>query len=232
MILMLVYKHKHKHQHQPLTGTPHRHDEGTQQRQQRKPWMGGKKREQGFQLETQIVSSPRCVLTFFIYLFYTNENLQIDYLRVSHVSTPTDPPSLQTRDGGPFMHINTPTDPTLAPNASRWGFLSFKQNNGPALATNASRWAVLALEHTHRPHPRSKREPVGLFSFLNKTTDPPSLQTRVGGPFLHLSTPTDPTLAPNAESVGSFFILILLLVNNRPHPRYKHESVGSFYFVL
>jgi hypothetical protein len=102
-----------------------------------------------------------------------------------------DPPSLQTRAGGPHLHPQTPPSlqtrvggviwPTLAANASRWAVLQNDSPPDPTLAPNASRWG----------------------HFLHfTTTDPPSLQTRVGGPFLHDISPMDPTLAPNASRWG------------------------------
>jgi hypothetical protein len=82
--------------------------------------------------------------------------------------TMTAPPSLQMRVGGAvyFLLLYIDDGPTLATNASRWGhlFVLLYIDDGPTLATNASRWGHLfsITIHRRRPHPRYKRETVGL----------------------------------------------------------------------
>ena len=97
----------------------------------------------------------------------------------------TDPLSLQARVGGPFSFFSQQRTHSRYKRESVGHFLPFL-NNRPTLATNTSRWAVF---------------------FLFSTMDPPSLQTRVGGPF-------------------SFFS------QQRTHPCYKRESVGRFISLL
>jgi hypothetical protein len=107
------------------------------------------------------------------------------------------PPSLQARVGGVFLSFFY-TRPTLATNASRWAALT---SSDPTLAPNASRWAVLQNDSPPDPTLAPNASRWGHFLHFT-TTDPPSLQTRVGGPFLHDISPMDPTLAPNASRWG------------------------------
>jgi len=119
------------------------------------------------------------------------------------------PPSLQARVGGAFFFITSTTSTSTR----------------------------------HRPHPRFKRESVGpsfplhwqrrrqhvkdptlasnasrwglLFHYINDNDNdtaqtPPSLQARVGGAFFFITS----TMSTSTH--------------HRPHPHFKHESVGSF----
>jgi hypothetical protein len=125
------------------------------------------------------------------------------------------------------VHSNTNDNshrtPTLAPNASRWGPIFYSTATDPTLATNASGWGRMLAGMG--PNDVTRHLGSGMF-FLNliyssaniyigifmtttpttPTTDPPSLQTRVGG------------------SVPFFF-------QQRTHPRYKRESMGLFFFI-
>jgi len=71
-----------------------------------------------------------------------------------------------------------------------------------------------------RTHPRYKRESVGRYYLYSTQTDPPSLQTRAGGPYLHAQTP--PSLQTR---VGGVF------PTHMAHPRCKRESVGRFHWA-
>jgi hypothetical protein len=107
-------------------------------------------------------------------------------------------------------------NPTLATSASRWGFLPLLDiRTHPRFKSES-----VGRFTTHEPHPRYKCESVG-FSSITRHTDPPSLQERVGGPFLRLMSPT---LATSASRWG-----FLPLLDIRTHPRYKSESVGRFH---
>ena len=75
-----------------------------------------------------------------------------------------------------------------------------------------------------RTHPRYKRKSVGRYYFSFTHTDPPSLQTRVGGSFLLLFYTYGPTLATNA----SRWAVIPYILHIRAHPCHKRESVGPY----
>ena len=115
--------------------------------------------------------------------------------------TTTDPPSFETRVGGVifFFQFTTP-DPTLARNARWRGHFLFSifTTPDPSLARNARRGGSFSFFNIHytRPLPRSKCETEVLSPYT--TTDPPSLETRVGHPFSIFATP-DPSLARNAR---------------------------------
>ena len=110
---------------------------------------------------------------FFFSSFFLSFLLTFIILRVIR---PADPPSLQERVGGPFLHIIRPTDPPSLQERVGGPLLPLFYTNGPTLATNASRWAVFTRsDPTLAPNASrwSLSHPYG----------PPSLQTRVGGPF-------------------------------------------------
>ena len=68
---------------------------------------------------------------------------------------------------------------------------------------------------THRPHPRSKRESVGYYTY----TDPPSLQTRDGGSLPPHTTShhlTRPTLATNVSQWAIFMCFIIIAAFPKP----------------
>src|SRR5882762_3028505 len=71
------------------------------------------------------------------------------------------------RVGGPFLLDNGQQRPTLAANASRWAISTWQR-----------------MPTTTTAHPRCKCESVGRFYLTMDNNGPPSLQTRVGGPFL------------------------------------------------
>jgi hypothetical protein len=109
------------------------------------------------------------------------------------------------------VHSNTNDNshrtPTLAPNASRWGPIFYSTATDPTLATNASGWGRMLAGMGPNDVTRhlgsgmffiyliysSANIYIGIFTTTTPTTpttDPPSLQTRVGGsvPFEGMSS--------------------------------------------
>ena len=115
----------------------------------------------------------------------------------------TDPPSLQTRVGGPFSHKKSPPYPTLAPNASRWGFF---------------------LHYTYTDPPSLQTRVGGPFSHKNTPRTPPSLQTRVGG-VLYCIIHADE--AQTHVVWASKYLLVIKYVNFGPNAR--RLGLSSFF---
>jgi hypothetical protein len=142
------------------------------------------------------------------------------------------------------VHSNTNDNshrtPTLAPNASRWGPIFYSTATDPTLATNASGWGRMLAGMGPNDVTRhlgsgmffiyliysSANIYIGIFTTTTPTTpttDPPSLQTRVGGSVPFFFSTTDP---PSLQTrVGGS---VLFYSRQRTHPRYKRESVGPF----